>query len=124
MSIKHLPTNTPPLSVLLHDLCSPHPRDLARALGAGERTVRRWMAEDAAPRPVMLSLFWVSTWGRQWLDAEQHNRLVMQMNIAQALARELDQARAALAMATAADAPQTETAPRLPQAPRLLYAVK
>jgi hypothetical protein len=123
MSIKHLPISTPPLSVLLHDLGTPHVRQWAAALDVGERTARRWMAEDQAPRPVMLSLFWVSTWGRQWLDVDQQNRLVQQMHIAQSLARELDQARAELAHLLHQDA-QTQTAPRLPQAPRLLYSVR
>lgn len=122
--LARFPISTPPLSVMLRDLCNPSAADLARALHAGERTARRWIADDHAPHSVMLSVFWATTWGQQWLDADQHNRLVSQMNLAAALARELDQARAALAMATATDTPKTEVAPRLPDAPRLLYSVR
>lgn len=120
--LARFPTATPPLSVMLRDLCNPSAADLARALHAGERTARRWIADDHAPHSVMLSVFWATTWGQQWLDVDQHNRLVQQMHLAASLARELDNARAELAQLRNQDAP-TETAPRLPQAPRLLYVV-
>jgi len=120
--LARFPKSTPPLSVMLRDLCNPSAAQLARALGAGERTARRWIADDQAPMPVMLSVFWATTWGQQWLDVDQHNRLVSQMQLVSALARELDQARADLAQLLDQDAPK-ETAPRLPQAPRLLYVV-
>lgn len=113
--LARFPNATPPLSVMLRDLCNPSAANLARALQAGERTARRWIADDHAPHSVMLSVFWATTWGQQWLDADQHNRLVNQMNLAAALARELDQARAELAM---------KKAPPLPGAPSMLYRVK
>lgn len=113
--LAQFPASMPPLSVLLRDLCNPTAADLARSLDAGERTARRWIADDQAPRSVMLSLFWVSTWGRQWLDADLHTRLVQQMHLTASLSRELDQARADLAM---------QKAPPLPGAPSMLYRVK
>ena len=62
----------PPFSFLLHDLPAPPPR-VARHLGVSLRTVRRWLAVDQAPRPVMLALFWESRWGRSAADAEAAN---------------------------------------------------
>jgi len=111
------PKHTPPLGVMLGDLGNPHPQQVARALGVGERTVRRWIAEDDAPRPVLLSLFWVTRWGAQWLDADLFNLAMAQMGLAQSLARELD----ALKGCTH---PDEQTAPRLPQAPPMLYLVR
>lgn len=57
---------------MLADLGNPSPAEIAAALGVSRRTVYRWLAADHAPRPVMLSLFWVTRWGM----SEVHCRAV------------------------------------------------
>ena len=132
-TIRKLPKHTPPLGVMLEALGRPHPIELARALGAGERTVRRWIADDDAPRPVLLSLFWLTHWGSQWLDADAHNLLLHHMRAAELSAKECERLRRDLASLAAyvdarqADAPQVvgqrmHLAP--PKAPSTLYVVR
>lgn len=111
--LSKLPKHTPPLSVMLADLGNPHPRDIARSLGTGQSTVRRWISSDQAPRPVMLALFWVTRWGLQWLDADLYNLARTQAGLSEALRRELVIERG-----------NDKAAPRLPQVRPLLYVVR
>lgn len=131
-TIRKLPKHTPPLGVMLEALGRPHPQELARALGVGERTVRRWISENDAPRPVLLSLFWLTHWGAQWLDADTHNLLLHHMRAGELATKEAERLRRDLAaLAAFVDARQAE-APQVvgqrlhlaPKAPRMLYAVK
>src|SRR6218665_685316 len=71
--LNRIPGHTPPLSLMLDDLGQPSAPALAKALGVTERTVRRWLAADEAPRTVLLSIFWVTRWGRSAVDAEATN---------------------------------------------------
>lgn len=131
-----LPKHTPPLGLMLADLGNPHPRDIARSLGVGQSTVRRWISDDDAPRPIMLSLFWLTHWGAQWLDADLFNLYRCHAGLSQSLQRELvlmrENYEQAIAAATAvaelqalADSlAKTGTAPELPQAPPMLYVVR
>lgn len=112
-----LPKHTPPLGVMLADLGNPHPRDIARSLGVGQSTVRRWISDDDAPRTVLLALFWVTRWGAQWLDADLFNLARAHMGLSEALQREL-------VMLRESHDPEAQTAPRLPQAPPMLYVVR
>lgn len=131
-TIRKLPKHTPPLGVMLEALGRPHPRELARALGSGERTVRRWISENDAPRPVLLSLFWLTHWGAQWLDADAHNLLLHHMRAAELATKEAERLRRDLALSTAHAAATETHAPQVvgqrlhlaPPAPRMLYAVK
>lgn len=86
--LHRLPAHMPPLSAMLADLAHPSAHDVARALGVTERTVYRWIASDDAPRPVLLSLFWVTQWGSQWLDADLYNRATLYQSLAESLQRE------------------------------------
>jgi hypothetical protein len=113
----HLPKHTPPLSVMLEDLGRPHPDDIAQALGVGARTVRRWVSDDDAPRPALLSLFGVTRWGQQWAATDVHNLAMSQMALAAALQRELTALQAQVS-------PDVKTAPPLPMAPPMLYVVR
>lgn len=85
--LTRMPGVVPPLHVLIDDLHRPSPKELANALGVGERTVRRWIAENHAPRPVLLALFWLTRWGMQWIDADLYNeaQLHFAMNTCQAV---------------------------------------
>lgn len=67
------PTECPTLSQILADLGNPAPKDLARSLGVSVSTIRRWLAVDHAPRPILLALFWLTTWGMSRVDAEAVN---------------------------------------------------
>lgn len=58
-----VPKHVPPLSVMLPDLGSPTAERLSTLLGVSVRTVRRWIAEDEAPRPAGLALWWLTQWG-------------------------------------------------------------
>lgn len=66
----HLPT----FRAMVLDLGNPHARDLGEALGVHPHTVERWRRHDRAPRPVMLALFWLTSWGQSELDCDLHNR--------------------------------------------------
>lgn len=87
--LNRLPKAVPPLGVMVRDIGNPHPRELARALGVSTRTVYHWLKQDDAPRPVMLSIFWVTRWGQQWLDVDLFNYARAQTGVAEALARQL-----------------------------------
>lgn len=73
MLARLLPRHVPPLGTLLADLGHPSAAELAQALGVSRRTVYRWLRADHAPRPVMLSLFWVTRWGRSEIDCRAVN---------------------------------------------------
>lgn len=66
----HLPT----FRTLLDDLGDPCARRVGRALGVHHSTVERWRRQDRAPRPALLALFWLSSWGQSELDCELFNR--------------------------------------------------
>lgn len=89
----HLPT----LSTMLDDIGRPSPRELARVLDVTERTVRRWLKEDDAPKPVLLAIFWLTSWGQQTVDAETYNLMRLHAGMASALRSEVDALRARLA---------------------------
>lgn len=84
----------PPLSVLLLDLGEPSSSQLAYTLGVNERTCRRWMASDAAPRATLLALFWMTKWGRSALECSALNDAQLACELAEAHRRAAD-ARAA-----------------------------
>lgn len=85
--LKLLPRHTPPLSVLMDDL-GLKPRDVACALKVSERSVYRWLTKDHAPRPVMLSLFFISRWGRSLVAVEEENAARMWAGFARCLMAE------------------------------------
>lgn len=83
--------HTPPLGVMLDDLGRPNPGDIAQALGVSRATVYRWIREDKAPRPVLLSLFWLTRWGRSQLECEAVNDARMAAQLARAHQRLADE---------------------------------
>lgn len=68
-----MPRQVPPLSMMLDDLGNPPAQILARSLGVSERTARRWIRADSAPLPVLLSVFWLTSWGRSQIHIEAEN---------------------------------------------------
>jgi hypothetical protein len=92
--LNRLPRQIPPLSWLLDDIGNPKPREVARALGVSERSVKGWITRDEAPVPVLLSLFWLTRWGRQSVDADAHNAACMHATMAALLRDELTELNA------------------------------
>lgn len=62
----------PSFELMLQDLPAT-PAQLARHLDISPRTMQRYMAEAAAPRAVMLAMFWETRWGRSAADCEAAN---------------------------------------------------
>lgn len=91
------PTQLPGLSAMLDDIGNPAPPAIARALGVSPAAVRRWIAQDQAPRPAMLALFWVTRWGLSLADAEAVNLARLRSGEAAAWRREADALRLELA---------------------------
>jgi hypothetical protein len=88
-----LPKHLPSLREMLIDIGNPHPEQIAKSLGVGYSTVRRWIVNNDAPRPAMLALFWLTQWGQQRLDADLFNWAQIQAGLYGATRRELDQAK-------------------------------
>lgn len=88
------PGQLPPLSLLLDDLPTRCPRRIAGHLGITPQTLKRYQAQDQAPRLVQLALFWESRWGQSTLDCEVFNRDKVQRGQIEALQREGHQLRA------------------------------
>lgn len=91
------PTECPSLGLLLSDLGSPSPRQLAKALDVSVATARRWIATNAAPRPVLLTLFWLTRWGMSRVDAESINLARIHAGRAMALEHEIRRLKRELA---------------------------
>ena len=85
-----LPNFVPSLSILVDDLGA-RPNQIANALDVSERTLRRWIAKDQAPRPVMLALFYCSTWGRSAVHCEAENSARLYAGLARCLLEERGQ---------------------------------
>lgn len=88
------PGQLPPLSLLLDDLPTRCPRRIAGYLGITPATLKRYQAQEQAPRLVQLALFWESRWGQSTLDCEVFNRDKVQRGEIDALQREGQQLRA------------------------------
>lgn len=92
-----IPAWLPNFDDLVVDIGRPHPSSIAKSLGVTERTVYRWLSDpQSAPRPAIISLFWLSRWGLSRLDAELFNRSQVYWGHAQALKRENAALEAAL----------------------------
>lgn len=79
--LNRLPKWLPTLEELLPDLGRPSTKELAKTFGVTERTVKNWI-KNGAPRSVIFSLFWLTGYGRQHIDAEAHEYTVMQIGLA------------------------------------------
>lgn len=95
--LNRLPRQLPPLSLILEDLGRPTPAAIAAAIGAPERSVRRWIATDHAPRPAMLALFWLTRWGMSLVDCEAGRLADLHGAMARCRQAELDELRGVLA---------------------------
>lgn len=62
----------PHIQTLVDDLPATH-QQIARHLDISTRTLDNYLKAGQAPRPVLLSLFWESKWGRSAADTEAAN---------------------------------------------------
>ena len=83
-----MPTSWPTLATMLDDLGNPPPKVLAKTFGVSEATARRWICTEEAPRAVQLSLFWLTSWGRQHVHADAENGARLHAALYEALRRE------------------------------------
>jgi predicted DNA-binding transcriptional regulator AlpA len=90
MSLAKLPRQLPALSAMLRDIGDPKPAAVAAALGVSERTVWRWIADDDAPRPALLALFWLTSWGWSAVEADARQTVNIARGMSEALTRERD----------------------------------
>lgn len=96
------PVQCPQFSQILDDLGRPAPRLIAKALGVTPATVTRWIRNDSAPRPVLLSLFWLTRWGMSLVDAEAVNAARLHAGMSACLRAEVDRLQRELARVVAA----------------------
>lgn len=96
-SIHQAPSTLPIWQSILEDLSSPEPRQLAKVLGVGVRTVYRWNQAGSAPRMACLALFWLTRWGRSQVHTQAVNDALMAASLARSLADERDLLQAQLA---------------------------
>lgn len=87
--LKKLPKHLPPLDVMLWDVFSPKPEELAAAFGVSKRTVYNWIAKNDAPHAVKLALFWLTRWGMQWMDADLYNEAQLHFSMNRCQARQI-----------------------------------
>ena len=73
-------------------------QQIARHLGISNRTLLRYIKDNQAPRPVMLSLFWETRWGRSAADVEAANFAALNYRLLKGL--ESDNARLKVQVAT------------------------
>lgn len=88
-SIHQAPSTLPIWQLILEDLGNPHPRQVAKVLGVGTRTVYRWNRAGQAPRSAALALFWLTRWGRSSVHAQAVNDAMTAVGLVDSLQREI-----------------------------------
>ena len=76
-SVDQAPITVPDWPLILEDLNNPPAWRVARVLGVGLRTVRRYNATGHAPRTVLLALFWLTRWGRSAVHTQATNDAIL-----------------------------------------------
>lgn len=99
--IVQMPAVLPMWQQLIMDLGNPHPRDVARALGIGTRSVYRYNRTGQAPRVVCLAVYWLTRWGRSQVHTQAVNDAALAAGYASALEDELDRTKRQLAQVLA-----------------------
>lgn len=77
-----VPAKLPHLQTMLQDISQPR-KKLANFLDISETTLRNYEKSGSAPRPVMLALFWESSWGQSAAacEATNYGRLMYMQNV-------------------------------------------
>lgn len=89
LSMLPTPARLPAFSFILDDLGRPSGAALAHALGVPLADVHAWITADAAPRPIILALFWLTRWGRSQLDEHLAEAAKLHARLARSLRDEL-----------------------------------
>lgn len=87
--IDQAPSTVPAWHAILEDLAWPPARRVARVLGLGVRTVRRYNATGRVPRSSLLALFWLTRWGRSAVHAQATNDAILACSYVEALRRQV-----------------------------------
>ena len=69
----HTPRQLPQLLTMLDNIPASE-KEIAKHLGLSLTTLKKYRRNEQAPRPVMLALFWLTSWGMGAIDAELVNR--------------------------------------------------
>ena len=69
----HTPRHLPQLLTMLDNIQASE-KEIAKHLGLSLTTFKKYQRNEQAPRPVMLALFWLTSWGMGAIDAELVNR--------------------------------------------------
>jgi hypothetical protein len=93
-SVDQAPVWVPDWHVILSDLHNPPAWRVARVLGVGLRTVRRYNSTGQAPRAVLLALFWLTRWGRSAVHTQATNDAIVACGYVAALRSEVAQLQA------------------------------
>lgn len=91
------PRQLPGLDQIFSDLGEPTARDVGALLGSSRRSFYLWRQTGYAPRPVMLALFWETSFGRSILDCAAVNEARTARGLVDALDRENAMLRARVA---------------------------
>lgn len=83
-----VPAKLPHLHTILDNIGLPD-KQVARFLGVSPSSVKRWREAGQAPRPVMLALFWETTWGMSAANAAAINEARMYFSENQILKRRI-----------------------------------
>lgn len=90
-------THLPSFSILVDDQFTRDHEKIAKHVGISLRTLQRYIAEDDAPRAVMLALFYESRWGYSVIHTDAHNDAIMSAQNAACLKRENETLRVRIA---------------------------
>lgn len=105
--LNRLPKYPPSLGDMLADIGNPGDKAVAKAFGVTTRTVRNWHRRGA-PRPVLLSLFWLTRWGCSELDSDWHWRLTNAEALVECLQADIKKARSQRASAEIFSLPRSK----------------
>lgn len=73
------------------------PKKIAAFLGISTKTLQRYIADDQAPRAIMLALFYESNWGQSLVNSTAQNGEMFHRQKSQGLERENATLRARIA---------------------------
>ena len=90
-------THTPPLSYMLDDIFVRDLKKIAKHLGVTVQTLKKWRANDNAPRAAMLALFYETQWGYSLMYTTAHNGEKYARELSDSLQRTNDALRVRIA---------------------------
>lgn len=89
--MRTVPRQLPPFALLVDD-CGFNTRHIAKYLGVSERTIKKWIRRDHAPRAATLALFFCTRWGREYVNCDAENHANVMRGLASAAEHRAKQA--------------------------------